>query len=384
MVGIIEEQHPDRAQLFMQWKQMGWPVMVDSLNLLNVPYVPITLEIDEGGVIRFVDPRFGKPSDIQENFLGRVFQSAVVSTPALPAPPDLEKLRRAATNGTATAWGTYADALVLWGGQQRLGEALAAYKRALELVPREGHTHFRLGVAYRKRYDSSYRQPGDFQMAVEQWQAALDTDPNQYIWRRRIEQYGPRLHKPYPFYDWVETARREITARGETPVPLQVEPRGSEFASPTERFELIQTSVKEPDPLGRILRDEGKLVTVETTVVPPEVAPGGSTRVHMVFRPNPGTKAHWNNEVDGLRLWINAEQGWQANSHLFALPNPPQTISRETRTLELELLAPAQSAPGTYTLRAYALYYVCEDVNGTCLYRRQDIPFQIKVRQGVH
>ena len=384
MVGIIEEQHPDRAQLFMQWKQMGWPVMVDSLNLLNVPYVPITLEIDEGGVIRFVDPRFGKPSDIQENFLGRVFQSAVVSTPALPAPPDLEKLRRAATNGTATAWGTYADALVLWGGQQRLGEALAAYKRALELVPREGHTHFRLGVAYRKRYDSSYRQPGDFQMAVEQWQAALDTDPNQYIWRRRIEQYGPRLHKPYPFYDWVETARREITARGETPVPLQVEPRGSEFASPTEGFELIQTSVKEPDPLGRILRDEGKLVTVETTVVPPEVAPGGSTRVHMVFRPNPGTKAHWNNEVDGLRLWINAEQGWQANSRLSALPNPPQTISRETRTLELELLAPAQSAPGTYTLRAYALYYVCEDVNGTCLDRRQDIPLQVKVRQAVH
>jgi len=185
-------------------------------------------------------------------------------------------------------------------------------------------------------------------------------------------------------------------------VPLQVEPRGSEFASPTERFELIQTSVKEPDPLGRILRDERKLVTVETTVVSPEVAPGGSKRVHVVFRPNPSTKAHWNNEVDGLRLWINAEQGWQANSiptlvvpfllithglafrHLSALPNPPQTISRETRTLELELLAPAQSAPGTYTLRAYALYYVCEDVNGTCLYRRQDIPFQIKVRQGVH
>ena len=49
MAGIIEEQHPDRAQLFMQWKQMGWPVMVDSLNLLNVPYVPITLEIDERG-----------------------------------------------------------------------------------------------------------------------------------------------------------------------------------------------------------------------------------------------------------------------------------------------------------------------------------------------
>ena len=186
MVGIIEEQHPDRAQLFMQWKQMGWPVMVDSLNLLNVPYVPITLEIDEGGVIRFVNPPFGKPSDVQEKFLSRVFQSAMVSTPPVPAPPDLEKLRRAATKGTATAWGTYADALVLWGSEQRLGEAIAAYKRALELAPQERRTHFRLGVAYRKRYDSPYRQPGDFQMAVEEWQAALDTNPNQYIWRRRI------------------------------------------------------------------------------------------------------------------------------------------------------------------------------------------------------
>ncbi|RMG56252.1 MAG: hypothetical protein D6723_00685, partial [Acidobacteria bacterium] len=56
MVGIIEEQHPDRARLFMQWKQMSWPVMVDSLNLLEVPYVPITLAIDEHGIIRKIQP----------------------------------------------------------------------------------------------------------------------------------------------------------------------------------------------------------------------------------------------------------------------------------------------------------------------------------------
>jgi len=34
MVGILEEQNPDRARLFMQWKQMGWPLLVDSYNLL--------------------------------------------------------------------------------------------------------------------------------------------------------------------------------------------------------------------------------------------------------------------------------------------------------------------------------------------------------------
>ena len=30
MVGIIQEQHPDRARLFMQWKEMGWPILIDS------------------------------------------------------------------------------------------------------------------------------------------------------------------------------------------------------------------------------------------------------------------------------------------------------------------------------------------------------------------
>jgi hypothetical protein len=41
MVGIIQEQHPDRAGLFMQWKQMDWPILVDSLNLLGVAVVPV-------------------------------------------------------------------------------------------------------------------------------------------------------------------------------------------------------------------------------------------------------------------------------------------------------------------------------------------------------
>ena len=61
-----------------------------------------------------------------------------------------------------------------------------------------------------------------FQRAIDAWGQALAIDPNHYIWRRRIQQYGPRLIKPYPFYDWVEQAAREIRARGETPVELAV------------------------------------------------------------------------------------------------------------------------------------------------------------------
>jgi hypothetical protein len=36
LVGIIQEQHPDRCRLFMQWKQMDWPILVDALNLYGV------------------------------------------------------------------------------------------------------------------------------------------------------------------------------------------------------------------------------------------------------------------------------------------------------------------------------------------------------------
>ena len=44
-VGIIQEQHPGRARLFMQWKGMDWPILVDSLDLLDVSVVPITVLI---------------------------------------------------------------------------------------------------------------------------------------------------------------------------------------------------------------------------------------------------------------------------------------------------------------------------------------------------
>jgi len=70
-----------------------------------------------------------------------------------------------------------------------------------------------LGEAYRKRYESNFRQPEDFQKAVEQWSAALEIDPNQYIWCRRIQQYGPRLDKPYSFYDWSILSQRQVSSR---------------------------------------------------------------------------------------------------------------------------------------------------------------------------
>ena len=74
MVGIIQEQHPDRARLFMQWKKMGWPILVDSYNLLDVPVVPITLAIDEYGVIRQINPPRGDVDLLERTFLSQTFE----------------------------------------------------------------------------------------------------------------------------------------------------------------------------------------------------------------------------------------------------------------------------------------------------------------------
>ncbi len=353
MAGIIQEQHPDRARLFMQWKKMDWPVMVDSLNLLGVAAVPITLLIDEHGIIRAVQP---SEEDFQV-FLGRSYQTNEARDKAIAELPG--------------------DAIFLWEDVAQTGEAIDSYRQALT-TQGAGPIHFRLGVAYRRRYDSAYRRNGDFARAVEHWGRALDIDPNQYIWRRRIQQYGPRLTKPYSFYDWVSEAQQEIEARGETPLPLDAEPGGAEFAYPAESFPITDSAGKEPDPRGRIRRDEEGLIWAETTVVPTVMVAGESVRVHVVFRPNLDIKAHWNNEVDDLVLWVDAPEGWEVDQRYLTVSIPPEPVSQEVRKVEFELKSSASSA-GLTTITPYALYYVCEDVNGTCLFRRQDIPLKIRV-----
>ena len=163
MVGIIQEQHPDRARLFMQWKQMGWPIFVDSYDLLEAPYVPISLAIDESGVIRKILPAMQEDGSITENFLEESFGSARDEPSAPTPPPDVAALyARAQSEGSAEAWKAYGDAIAVWGGAGRVDQAIDAYERVVSEQPEDGMAHFRLGVAYRMRYDSDGRRDDDF------------------------------------------------------------------------------------------------------------------------------------------------------------------------------------------------------------------------------
>ncbi|HXV59313.1 MAG TPA: thioredoxin family protein [Vicinamibacteria bacterium] len=353
LVGIVEEQHSDRTRLFMQWKNMEWPLLLDSMNLLGVKAVPLTYLVDEHGVVRYE-----RPTDADlEAFLESDY-------PPVEARPAV--LRAEAGS---------AEHLLLWRGESALDEAI---ERLAGRSPSMSQS-FRLGVAYRSRYDSGRRRDGDFARAVESWARALELDPNQYIVRRRIQQYGPRLDKPYPFYDWVLEARRTIASRGETPVPLSIEPAGAEYAEPVERFEKAKEPLAEPDPGGRILRDEKPLIRIETVTVPPKVAPGETARVHVVMRPDSSVKAHWNNEVDDLLVWVSPVEAFGVDQCLHRIAVPPEAVSQEVRRVEFEVETPTGFS-GTTRIPAYALYYVCEDVNGTCLYRRQDIEVSLRAR----
>ena len=376
VVAIVQDQHPDRARLFLQWKRIGWPVLADSLDLLNLDTVPLTVAVDEYGIVRFSELPMAAAKTIEQTFVNQTYEKP--ASPAAIDKPDLTA-PRGVRSKDAAAWRAYGDGMSVYGEGERWTEAIDAYRHAAQLVPTDGPVQFRLGSALRKRYDSLARRPGDFQEAEAHWAKALDLDPNRYIWRRRVQQYGPRLEKPYDFFDWVRDARAEIAGRGETPIALTVEPGDSEFAVPDAHARSLKAPAAEPDARGRIRRDRGEFVAVDTATVPPSAAPGETVRVHLMFRPNARTKAHWNNENDPLLYWITPPPGWTAERHALVAPNAAAEVSQEPRSLEYEIKVPATANAGAVSIPGYALYYVCEDVNGVCMYRRRDISVPLQV-----
>lgn len=376
--GVVLEQHRERAQLFMQWKQMDWPVVWDPFNHLELSVVPVTVLADPEGVILLIQPLVERLDEIEESHIGRPGEAV----------SEHEKIgRRApkATTGEAgtTDWGSQAVQLATWGDPQELDDAVGVAETAVGDGEDPG-AWFRLGVIRRMRHDSPLRRADDFAAAVVAWTHALELDPNNYIWRRRLQQYGPRLAKPYPFYDWVPLAREEIAARGEEPVRLLAEPRGAEFAEPLSvsiaPFSADETT--EPDPAGSVVTDEG-LISVSSVLIPPAARPGEAVRAHLILEPNAAVDAHWNNEAGLSQTWISGPDGWAIDPPLQTMEPGTEDISSEARHIEFEIGIPEDVGEGTHTISGYALYYACEGRNGVCVYRRQDISIDVNVSSGV-
>ena len=106
---------------------------------------------------------------------------------------------------------------------------------------------------------------------------------------------------------------------------------------------------------------------------------GISTRAHLTFRPNLQRKAHWNNEAEDMVFWVNPPDGWEVDVRHVTVERPPQVVSQEPRRVEFEIRGPENAPVGGVVVPGDALYYVCEDVDGTCLYRRQDVAIELEV-----
>jgi len=349
LVGITQEQHPERCRLFAQWKEMEWPILWDPFNLTGSQAVPNFTAIDELGVVRIQRP---DPAAFHDEFLTAEFSPVEAERPVIEVSGDLRDLMSREPD--------------------KLGPALAKLEaRALE-APQSGALQFQLGVGYRMRFDSERAEPGDFQAALDAWGRALEIDPNQYIWRRRIQQFGPRLDKPYPFYGWIAEAREAIRARGAEPQELVAGLTGSELASPGREAPRAEDPVQ-PDAKGRIRRDEGEFALVDIAVALDTQGREGVARVHLAFRPNHLNKAHWNNEAGPMRVWLGEAElppGVSVDRRLLVISGPAEAVSSERREVDFEVQL-SGARPGA-SLTGYALFYACEDVDGICVYRRRD------------
>src|SRR5690606_12200115 len=132
---------------FMQWKQMDWPIMVDSLNLLGVKVVPITLFIDEHGIIRKVKP---KHEDLPA-FLATEYKIAEDEVRRLVEKPDMRDLRirlkelriRVPDSITKADYRDMADQMFLWFTPEHTEMVTLWQRLALAKDDDDGDLHFR-------------------------------------------------------------------------------------------------------------------------------------------------------------------------------------------------------------------------------------------------
>ncbi len=373
VLGVIQEQHAERCRLFAQWQGFEWPIVQDSFTEIGLAVVPVAVLIDEYGIVISNRPRRNEITDL----VAQSTKPPAVAAPKLSANETTVEFKTELfkqNKAEPIARVGMADAILKWQPKQ-VASAIEHYRKAAAAL---GAKHelanairFRLGVAYRKLFDlEGGKSTQQFQLASESWSAALAGNPNQYIWRRRIQQYGPGLSKPYPFYDWVEKATSEIAARGETPIALTVPLTGSEISAKQKRFKRASSTSENPDPNREITADSS-LVLVEASLVPAEPKPGDTVRVYLHFQTQGGK---WNNESTPMQIWIEPSGG-ESNKRLIEVQNGKSATSTESRWVEFEFQL--DKAASQATISGFALFNVCEADDGACLFRRKE--FKIPV-----
>ncbi|MFT7677616.1 MAG: peroxiredoxin [Planctomycetota bacterium] len=239
LVGVVQEQNPEHAQLFAQWHAIDWPILWDAFHLLDLEQVPLVCALDGYGQVRgtsFDPARVELAGGLHGSFVEPVFHEPIIYPRAENLlHQDLVYIQDP-RSGTALA------------ALQALG--LMVYRSRLPGVEAELFDHgvkqlglwaareealaadlFRLGVALRLRWDSPFAHPEDFAASLSAWNAALKLDPGQFIWQQRLALWQAS-EATSDAYSWTAAAQASIRARGEEPIRLRMNPTPSSPQSP--------------------------------------------------------------------------------------------------------------------------------------------------------
>ena len=361
LLGVMLEQHQDRGRLFAQWKNIDFPVIFDPLNLAEIEKFPTVIGLDEEGLVRVINPG---PKRLGRRFINKKFESEQSErrSPILePLPPKYTR-RMAGEARTGKSWREHGDASVLGGLPLQIREAIDAYQRAVSLDPKDAFANFRLGVAYRIRFDRPDRQLGDFQSAINAWRGAARADPRNKLFRSRIQQYGVRTERPDEMYGWIARARKDIAARGETPTPLEPAPMAVELAKPRKKFRRDKSDPPPGGSEGTISSDEASLIELETAVVRGVGKSGRDyAQILLMFRPKPDGGVQWDNRQSSLRVWIEPPAGTRLSKRFMEYKAGSSEPTKEERTLNSEIRFLKKAKKSAMKIKGHALCAVMTD-----------------------
>lgn len=375
VLGIAHEQHAERCRLFAQWKGIDWPILYDPLNLVRAESLPLIVAVDEYGVVREFE---ADPDKLEEAFLSKTFSPPKKTVNVGRAElPDPKVTRRKANDGrTAHVWREHGDALVLAGLPVQLNEAIDSYRTAISMNKSDANSIFRLGVAYRIRYDRAERQPDDFQSAVNAWRQAVEMASGNEVFLERLQQYGPTLGRSQGFYDWIETARKAISEQGDTPVPLPIEPSHMEEAPPAKKFAVESDADAPAEPADKGEQDGSDLVRFDQTVVRGAGKHKNIAAVHLAFWPDRGREVRWDDSAAPLRVWLKQTDKAGVNRQFLTCAKQPQSTADGLRTLCCEVRLP-DSADEPIVIDAVAVYAVREGKEGQLRLLHRDLHVRI-------
>ncbi|HKQ47998.1 MAG TPA: tetratricopeptide repeat protein [Phycisphaerae bacterium] len=347
VLGVDHEQHADRGRLFAQWRGLTGPILHDPLDLSLVTELPMVVAIDEEGVVRAIQPSLDK---IEKTFINKKSKKKNIPKPEEAELPDPRVTRRTAEEAREpSASRAHADALVLSGLPPQIDEAIKVYREVIAIDPKEAWSLFRLGVAYRIRYEREERQPDDFQAAVDAWSQAVRFAPTNAIFRQRLQQYGPAIEDSRPSYEWILAARQDLARRGQQPIALENEPLAMELSAGPVRGSKNAAPTK-----GKHPSDHGGQMMIETTVVrAADAKHANKAEVHVTLRPS---GVQWEDGKAPLRIWFEKSKSARPERAYLEFPKANPASGSEARTISFLVELTSKSKTPRGTLKGEAVY----------------------------